>query len=63
MQAERLTIKQTHTGYWTVQRGSIQVASSMTRRGAEAERELLVRLALRASARRGNRSTPRTSRP
>jgi hypothetical protein len=62
VQAERLTIKQTHTGYWTVQRGDVQVASSTTRRGAESERELLVRLALRAGARRRDRSGQRAQR-
>ncbi len=55
---EPLTIKQTHTGYWTVQRGGIQLAGSMTRKGAEAERELLRRL----SARRVRR-TARPPRP
>jgi hypothetical protein len=42
--AEQLTIKQTRTGYWSVQRGSVHVAGAMTRKGAEAERELLRRL-------------------
>jgi hypothetical protein len=51
MHAERLTIKQTATGYWTVQRGAVQLAGAMTRRGAEREREMLRRLSL-ASARR-----------
>jgi hypothetical protein len=44
MQHESLTIKQTATGYWTVQRGAVHVAGASTRRGAEAERELLKRL-------------------
>jgi len=52
MQAERLTIKQTHTGYWTVQRGTIHVAGAMTRKGAEAERELRRRLSRRRGAKR-----------
>jgi len=43
-QAEQLSIKQTHTGYWTVRRGSVDLSGSMTRKGAEAERELLRRL-------------------
>jgi hypothetical protein len=47
-QQARLTIKQTPTGYWAVHRGPMQVAMSMTRRGAEAERELLQRLARRS---------------
>ena len=44
MQQERLTVKRTATGYWVVQRGSVQLAGSVTRTGAEAERELLERL-------------------
>lgn len=57
-QDEQLTIKQTHTGYWSVQRGTVHLAGAMTRKGAEAERELLRRL----SARRVRRTarTPRT---
>jgi hypothetical protein len=51
---ERLTVRQTRTGYWTVQRGSVHIAGSTTRRGAEAERELLLRLA-RRSVRRAAR--------
>jgi hypothetical protein len=49
--AQRLTIKQTATGYWTVQRGAVHVASSMTRRGAEAERDLMLRLGRRTPRR------------
>ena len=37
-------MKRTATGYWVVQRGSVQLAGSVTRAGAEAERELLERL-------------------
>jgi hypothetical protein len=59
MQQQRLTIKQTPTGYWTVQRGAVQVAAAMTRRGAEAERELLQRLARRSVRRAGSRPTAR----
>jgi hypothetical protein len=44
MPAPQLTIKQTPTGYWTVERGAVHLASAMTRKGAEAERELLKRL-------------------
>jgi hypothetical protein len=44
MERERLTIKQTATGYWVVQRGSVQLAGAVTRRAAEAERELAERL-------------------
>jgi hypothetical protein len=42
--ARRLTIKQTRTGYWVVQRGDVSIAGAMTRKAAEAERELLRRL-------------------
>ena len=42
-QPEQLTIKQTPTGYWTVQRGATQLAGAATRKGAEAERELFKR--------------------
>jgi hypothetical protein len=41
VQAERLTVRQTATGYWVVQRGTLQLAGAPTRHGAEAERELL----------------------
>jgi hypothetical protein len=44
---KQLTISQTPTGYWTVQRGEVHLAGSMTRRGAEAERDLLLRLGSR----------------
>jgi hypothetical protein len=43
MQAE-LTVEQTATGYWTVQRAGILVAGAMTREAAEREREMLLRL-------------------
>ena len=55
MQPPRLTIKQTATGYWTVQRGSVQLAGAMTRTAAERERELLRRLSL-SSERRTRRT-------
>src|SRR5207248_1125392 len=32
VQAERLTIKQTATGYWVVERGAVQLAGGTTRR-------------------------------
>jgi hypothetical protein len=41
---EQLTIRQTSTGYWSVQRGSVHIVGAPTRHGAEAERELLRRL-------------------
>ena len=48
MQSEPLTVKQTPTGYWVVQRGAIQLAGAPTRRAAEAERDLLDRLRSRS---------------
>ena len=47
MQPQKLTIRQTATGYWTVQRGAVHLSGAMTRKGAEAERELLKRLSQR----------------
>jgi len=41
---ERLTVKQTATGYWVVQRGPVPLAGAVTRKAAEAERELAERL-------------------
>jgi hypothetical protein len=55
-EADRLTIKRTATGYWTVQRGPVHVSGATTRKGAEAERELLKRL-----SRRSVRRTARTA--
>jgi hypothetical protein len=52
----RLTIKQTATGWWTVQRGSVQLAGAMTRTAAERERELLLRLGESSSRRAGTRA-------
>jgi hypothetical protein len=54
--AESLTIKQTATGCWTVQRGSVQLAFAMTRSAAERERETLQRLSRSRSRRAGSRS-------
>lgn len=48
MQSEPLTIKQTPTGYWVVQRGAVQLTGAPTRRAAEAERDLLDRLRRRS---------------
>jgi len=44
VERERLTIKQTATGYWVVQRGSVHLAGALTREAAEAELKLLERL-------------------
>jgi hypothetical protein len=51
--ARRLTIKQTRTGYWVVERDGIPIAGAMTRKAAEAERELLRRLGDRSLRRPG----------
>jgi hypothetical protein len=48
---QRLKIKQTATGYWTVQRGEVHLRGATTRRGAEAERELMERLKRRGPRR------------
>jgi len=50
---EQLTIRQTPTGYWSVQRGAVHVVGAPTRSGAEAERELLRRLSASRPSRRG----------
>ena len=46
--AQDLVVAQTATGYWFVQRGGVALAGAMTRRAAEAERDMLVRLARRS---------------
>jgi hypothetical protein len=48
---ERLTVKQTATGYWVVQRGAVNLAGAPTRAAAESERELLERLHKRSARR------------
>jgi hypothetical protein len=57
-QHEQLTIRQTRTGYWTVQRGRVHVAGAMTRKAAEAERDLRNRLSGRTVRRAGTRPNP-----
>jgi hypothetical protein len=56
MQPPQLTIEKTPTGYWTVQRGSVQLAGAMTRSAAEREREMLRRLSLSSERRAGTRA-------
>jgi len=51
MDRERLRIGQTATGYWVVQRGSVDLAGAPTRKAAEAECELRERLRNRARER------------
>ena len=58
-QPEQLTIRQTPTGYWSVQRGATHLTGAATRKGAEAERELLKRLSCRSSEGRGASITRR----
>jgi hypothetical protein len=48
----RLTVNESRTGYWMVQRDSVQLAGGPTRHAAERERELLEGLHHRASRRR-----------
>jgi hypothetical protein len=47
---ERLTIGRTPTGYWVVQEGAVDLAGALTRKAAEAERDLRERLRARARA-------------
>ncbi len=54
---DTLTVEQTPTGYWTVQRGSVQLAFAMTREAAEHELELLERLGRCTARRAGSRAT------
>lgn len=60
--AEQLTITQTPTGYWSVKRGSTHLAGAITRKGAEAECDILRRLEGRRH-RRTVRRAARTPRP
>lgn len=62
-QSQPLTIKQTPTGYWSVQRGSVHLAGAMTRKGAEAERDMLHRLRSRTVWRRAKRPAASIARP
>jgi hypothetical protein len=48
---EQLTITQTPTGYWSVRRGATHITGAMTRKGAEAERDLLRQLGSRRDRR------------
>jgi hypothetical protein len=59
--ARALTIRrETHTGYWRVQRGSVPLSGGPSREAAEAERELLERLHDRVPRRRRERRLPST---
>jgi hypothetical protein len=46
---QQLTVKQTATNYWVVERGREEIAGALTRQAAEAERELMRRLRLRTA--------------
>lgn len=46
-ETDQLTIRQTPTGYWSVQRGATHITGAISRKGAEAERDLLSRLETR----------------
>jgi hypothetical protein len=63
VQSEPLTIKQTPTGYWVVQRGAVHLAGAPTRHAAEAERDLLDRLRSRSLRRPIGASEPAGERP
>lgn len=56
-QDEQLTIRQTPTGYWSVQRGAVHLVGAPTRRGAEAECELFRRLGASVGSWRRARGT------
>jgi hypothetical protein len=63
VQTEPLTIKQTRTGYWVVQRGAVHLAGAPTRQAAEAERDLLTRLRSRSMRRPTRARGPAPERP
>ncbi|HEX3909700.1 MAG TPA: hypothetical protein VHW67_03220 [Solirubrobacteraceae bacterium] len=46
---QQLTVKQTATNYWVVERGPEELAGAVTRQAAEAERELMRRLQRRTA--------------
>jgi hypothetical protein len=58
--AQRLTVSQTPTGYWVVRRGAVQLAGGLTRHAAESERSLLE--GLRQRERRRRRAPLRSTR-
>jgi hypothetical protein len=58
---QQLTVKQTASNYWVVERGANAIAGALTREAAEAERELMRRLRRRTGELRS--SAPRRRRP
>ncbi len=53
---DTLKIEQTATGYWTVQRGNVQLVFAMTREAAERELKLLEQLGRCSKRRAGTRT-------
>ncbi len=58
---QQLTVKQTATNYWVVERGAQELSGALTRQAAEAERELVRRLRARTAQMRS--TAPRRPRP
>jgi hypothetical protein len=58
---QQLTLKQTATNYWVVERGPQELSGGLTRQAAEAERELVRRLRARTAQMRS--TAPRRPRP
>jgi hypothetical protein len=63
MPTEQLTVQQTATHYWVVQREGVDVAGAVTREGADAECELLRGLRARRVRRAPRRNTRRRGAP
>jgi hypothetical protein len=48
-ESEQLTVKQSASNYWVVRSGAVEISGAVTRKGAEAERELMRRLRRRTA--------------
>jgi hypothetical protein len=48
MALQELSVKETHTGYWVIQSGDVELSGAITRAAAEAECEVLRRIRTRA---------------
>jgi hypothetical protein len=59
---EQLTVKQTASNYWVVERDQGVIAGGLTRAAAEAERELMRRLRRRSGELRSSGPPPRRAR-
>jgi hypothetical protein len=57
---DQLTVKQSASNYWVVHSGSVELSGAVTRKGAEAERELMRRLRRRTAQMRS--ASPRRPR-